>query len=153
MAEVKEAKGTAWLAEYVNDSAGTDYDGYQIRILLRKLAKDEVIVREEGRYTFVGPNDPTVKAVLKYVKSGGAEKANKERLDELKKKRTAKKATAAPVEDEEEEEETPARAARARGRATKKTAATATTSARKRTRKAPIVEAEEEDEDLDIDEI
>jgi hypothetical protein len=143
MAEkTQEVKGTAWLAEYINDSAGTDYDGYQVRILLRKLAKDEVIVREEGRYSFSGPNDPTVKAVLKYVKSGGAEKANKEKLDELKAKRTAKKA--APVEEDEEK---PARRSR-----TAKKAATATAPAKKRSRKAEPVEEEEED-DLDIDEI
>jgi hypothetical protein len=145
MADTKEVKGTAWLAEYINDSAGTDYDGMQVRILLRKLAKDEVIVREEGRYSFSGPNDPTVKAVLKYVKSGGAEKANKERLDELKAKRTAKKA--APVAEEDEEEAKPARRSR-----TAKKAATATAPARKRSHKPePVVE--EEDDELDIDEI
>ena len=144
MAEAtKEVKGTAWLAEHVNDVCGTDYDNYKIRILLRQLVKDGVVVREEGRYSFAGPNDPTVKQVVKAVKGGAVEKAQADKVASLKDRRSAKKASAV-----EEEEEKPARRSR-----TARKAATATEApARKRTRKAPVEEVEE-DEDLDIDEI
>lgn len=125
-----EVKGSAWLAAHVTEVTGKEFDAYNIRILLRKLAKDGTIERGEGRYEFKGVNDPIVKAVVKAVKSGAADAAKSERLDELKAKRTAKKA-AAPAEDE----------------APKPTRT-------RRTRKAAAPKPEEaEDEDLDIDEI
>lgn len=120
-----EVKGSGWLADQVNAACGTSFDAYNIRILLRKLTKDGVIERGEGRYAFTGPKDPTVLAVIKAVKSGAADKAKQERLDELKAKRTAKAEAAAPP------------------------AAKAT-----RTRRTPkAAPAEESDDDLDIDEI
>jgi hypothetical protein len=144
MAADTEVRGTAWLAEYINDQLGTEVDGYKVRILLRQLTKEGVIEREEGRYNFTGPKDPQVVAVLRAVKSGKLEKANSARLDDLKAKRAAKKTAA--VEDEEET--TPARKARARSR----TAAAAKKAAPSRTRRAKAAPVED-DEDLDIDEI
>lgn len=127
--EAPEVRGTTWLAEHVNSETGSNFDGYAIRILLRKLTKDGVIERGEGRYNFGGPRDKTVLAVVKAVKSGEADKAKSERLEGLK----AKKAAAAPA----------------------KKAAPATKPARTRTRKAaakPEPEATD-DEELDIDDI
>lgn len=123
-----EVKGTSWLAEHVNAETGSSYDGYGIRILLRSLTKEGVIERGEGRYSFAGPRDKTVLAVVKAVKSGAADNAKKERLDALK----AKKAPKA----EETEEVKPA-------------------AKRTRTRKAAAAKPapEVEEEDLDIDEI
>lgn len=89
--------GSAWLAEHVNEQAGTSYDAYSLRILLRKLTKEGVLEREEGngraRYQFTGAKDPQVKAIVKAVKEGAADKAKQERLDELKAKRAEKKTT------------------------------------------------------------
>lgn len=85
--------GTKELADHVNAEAGTSYDAYALRILLRKLTKDGVIEREESngrsRYSFTGPKDPQVKAIVKAVKEGAAEKAKSERLEGLKEKRKA----------------------------------------------------------------
>lgn len=107
--------GSQWLAEHVNEQAGTSYDAYNLRILLRKLTKDGVLKREaaEGRarYSFTGPKDPQVVAIIKAVKEGATEKAKQERLDGLKEKRQATKKTKAPkaakadVEPEAEEED------------------------------------------------
>jgi hypothetical protein len=153
MAADTEVRGTAWLAEYVNDQLGTEVDGYKVRILLRQLAKDGVIEREEGRYNFTGPKDPQVVAVLKAVRSGGVEKASNARLDELKQKRTAKKGTAkakaAPVEEDEEEAPAPRTRTRKSAAAKKAAAAEAAPAKRSRRKPAPV----EDDEDLDIDEI
>lgn len=106
--------GTKELAEHVNAETGKTYDAYALRILLRKLAKEGVITRDDStgraRYSFTGPKDPQVKAIIKAVKEGGAEKAKTERLEGLKEKRKAspkKKAAkkAEPVVEEEIEED------------------------------------------------
>lgn len=108
------AFGTKELAAHVSEETGKDYDAYALRILLRKLAKDGVITRDDStgraRYSFTGPKDPQVKAIIKAVKSGDAEKAKTERLEGLKEKRKAapkKKAAkvAEPVEDEVEDDD------------------------------------------------
>lgn len=119
--------GSAWLVEHVNEQAGTSYTASTLRILLRKLTRDGVLEREaEGRqrYNFPkGANDPQVKAIVKAVKGGAAEKAKQERLDGLKEQRAAKKSA------------TPAK-----GRARKAKA-------------AEVEEEVEEDDDLDVDDI
>lgn len=105
--------GSAWLAEHVNAEAGTSYDAYNLRILLRKLRKEGTLVHDgEGRarYSFTGAEDPQVVAIVEAVKSGAAEKAKAERLDELKEKRkttkkTSKKAAAQAEAAEPEAEE------------------------------------------------
>lgn len=110
--------GTKELAEHVNAETGKSYDAYALRILLRKLAKDGVIDRDDttgrARYSFTGPKDPQVKAIVKAVKAGGADKAKEERLEGLKEKRKASKAAKpakktakakpAPVEVDEDED-------------------------------------------------
>lgn len=145
-----EPKGTPWLAEYINTKAGTNHTGYSMRILLRRLAKDGDIERGEGRYTFTGERDETVKAVLAAVKSGKADDSQKDRLDDLKKKRAAKKAAASEADAETDEEEAP-RPARKRAAAKKAAPATATTK-RRRPKPAPVEDVEDDD-DVDLDEI
>lgn len=106
--------GSAWLVEHVNEQAGTSYTASALRILLRKLTKDGVLQRDADgrqRYNFPkGANDPQVKAIVKAVKGGAAEKAKQERLDGLKeqraaKKPAAKKARAKKVVEVEEDED------------------------------------------------
>lgn len=90
--------GSAWLVDHVNEQAGTSYTASTLRILLRKLTREGVLEREaEGRqrYNFPkGANDPQVKAIVKAVKGGAAEKAKAERLEGLKEQRAAKKKAA-----------------------------------------------------------
>jgi predicted transcriptional regulator len=110
--------GTKELAEHVNKEAGTSYDAYNLRILLRKLTKDGVLERVESegrsRYSFTGPTDPQVVAIVAAVKDGAADKAKQERLDKLKADRATKKAATpkkgkaaktAEVEPEADEED------------------------------------------------
>lgn len=110
------AFGTKELAAHVSEATGKEYDAYALRILLRKLAKEGVIERDDStgraRYSFTGPKDPQVKAIVKAVKEGGAEKAKTERLEGLKETRKAKAKPAkakkapkaAPVEEVEEDD-------------------------------------------------
>lgn len=112
------AYGAAWLADYVNEQVeGKNYSAANIRVLLRKLAADGTLDREVGtdrsRYSFSGPNDPIVKAVVKHVKAGTLEAAQKARLeavaskkaDAAPAKKAGKKASAPVVEEDDEDEE------------------------------------------------
>lgn len=81
-APAKETLGTVWLKEHVNDTLGTDHESTKLRIILRKLIKDQVIDSpKDGRYVFAGPRDPNVKAVIAALreeqKSGPAKRGRK----------------------------------------------------------------------------
>lgn len=111
----KVEKGTAWLAEVIEQKTGKSYTPYQLRILLRRLVKDETIERGEGRWEFKGVTDPTVKAIIAAVKAGKLEESTRAGTDEAKKaeKKPAKKTVsksrtkkpAEPVEEADEDEE------------------------------------------------
>lgn len=132
------AKGTAWLVEHVNDTLGTDYSGYQLRILIRKLVKDGTLERGEGRYEFKGPRDPQVLAILKAVKAGGVKEAQTSRVEKAKEaaqsptRRRSRKAADGSAESDPEEGTTKPPARRSR-------------------RKPAVVETD--DDDIDLDEI
>lgn len=91
-----------WLAGYITEETGIEYDSRGIRMLLRKAAKEGILAREIGtdrqRYDFPkGANDPTVKAILRMVKSGEAAAVKREGLDAAKASAAAKKAAPAPA--------------------------------------------------------
>lgn len=110
------ALGAAWLATHVNDQLGTEYTPAQIRVILRKLAKDDEspVEREVGtdraRYAFTGENDKSVKAVVRAIKSGALDREKADRIaaaraakaeaDETPAPKAKKAKKAAPVEDE-----------------------------------------------------
>lgn len=104
--------GTQWLAAHVNEQLSTEYKPYDLRVILRKMAKDGSLDRAVGddrsRYDFSGPNDPVVRALIKALKSGDLERERKAKLDALKEGRgpakgKGKKATA-PADDEVDED-------------------------------------------------
>lgn len=99
--------GTQWLAKHVNEVLGTDYKPYDLRVILRRLAKKGKLQREVGadrsRYDFDGPKDPVVLALIKMLKAGELEKDRKEKLDALKEKGAAKKKPKKAAKDEDEE--------------------------------------------------
>jgi hypothetical protein len=101
--------GSPWLAAYVTEKTGDKYDARGIRMLLRKLAKDgaleRVVGEDRGRYEFSGPNDPTVKAVIKMVTSGAAKALKQEGLQAVKDKAAATKAARAAAKAKEAEDD------------------------------------------------
>jgi hypothetical protein len=139
------AFGSAELAAHVTEATGETYDARGIRMLLRKLAKDgklpRVVGEDRNRYSFTGPEDETVKAVVAMVKSGAAKELKQAGLQKVKEDAAKKKAAAkaakeaaeAEVEDDDmeevEEEEAPKprarRAAPAKAAPAKATPATA----------------------------
>lgn len=136
--------GSVWLAEHVSDTTGTDIDSRGIRMYLRRLARDEegplarAVGEDRGRYTFKGPNDPVVKAIVRMVKEGATKtRAKAEATTEATPTKRTRKAAAKPVEEPVEEvEETPRR----RTRATKAAAPAKATPARTRRRSAAAAE-------------
>lgn len=112
--------GSPELAAYATEVTGENYNSRDIRMLLRKLAKDGKLKREigvdKGRYEFTGKNDPTVKMVIGLIKDGTAKAMKQEGLQKVKDQAAAKKAAKAEAaakeaeeaeEMEEVEEETP----------------------------------------------
>lgn len=85
--------GTAELVALLNaEQSERKFTGATLRTLLRKLIKDEVLEPFDGRYSFSGPKDPRVKAIVKAVKDGAAEAADAERKADLKAANAKKKA-------------------------------------------------------------
>jgi hypothetical protein len=102
--------GTKWLAEVVSEKIGREVASYDLRGILRKLARDGKIERTIGetrdRYVFKGAKDPVVKLVVDMIKSGAAAKDKKEKLAGLKSKSAkAKAAKAQEVEEDFEDED------------------------------------------------
>lgn len=100
---------TAWLIEEIERKTGKSLKPFDLRALLRKMAHagkiDRAVGTERGRYSFDGPKDPEVLAVIAAVKAGGVEKAKKASLDALKSKTAKKKAAAKKAKDEDVDEE------------------------------------------------
>ena len=145
-----DAKGTQWLTELVNRKLGTNYSGYQIRIILRKLIKDGTIEREEGHYVFTGERDERVVAILRAIKAGATADNKQPKAEKpAAAKGRSRKAAAEPEPEDDEEDEVPA----PKPRRTRKAAAAEAPAKPARTRrKAPEV-LEDDDDDLDLDEL
>ena len=91
--------GASDLAKLASDKLGIKLDAKNLRVLLRKMARDGRLDRkvEQGnrtRYDWAGPDDPEVKAILKALKSGELEKDKQEKLQALKDRKAKKGADA-----------------------------------------------------------
>lgn len=104
-----------WLADHVNENVdGANLTSRDVRMLLRKLAKNGDLQREVGtdraRYDFPkGANDPVVKKVLAAVKRGELKAEKKAAVDALKEKTAAKKTPAKTAKAPAKAAATPAR--------------------------------------------
>jgi len=138
------AFGSKELAEHITSTTGHAYDARSVRMLLRRLAKDpnsplrRSVGEDRERYSFSGPEDPTVKAIVQMVESGEAQRIKREGLEAVKAKAEANKATKktsgkkAKVQEEEVVEETaPAKKTAKRAKATEKAAPAKATTKRR----------------------
>lgn len=131
--------GTAELLALIEKEHGKAYDGRQLRVLLRKMKAAGELPGEAAdgkRYSFTGPEDPQVQAIVQRVKNGEIDEATKAALEKLKtdaeakraEKRAAKEKAEAEAaeqdsgdEAEDEVEETPVKKTPARKPAARKT--------------------------------
>lgn len=113
-AETEAAFGVAQVAEIIQVRTGQTVKTRDLRVLLRKMASDgrltrEIIPGNRTPWTFEGPEDPQVEAIVEAFEAGELEADKKEKLDALKAKKTAeraaKKAAAEAEADEAEEVE------------------------------------------------
>lgn len=108
--EEDDSFGTKDLAALIKKLTGKEYSTRQLRTLIRamhrkgELSGREITRENPTRYAWTGADDPEVKAIVKAVKSGRIEAANKEVLDDLKargaKKREEKRAARAKAKAE-----------------------------------------------------
>lgn len=106
--------GSKELAAYITEKTDKEVTAYQLRDLIRKMARKGEFEREVGedrsRYEWTGPKDPAVRAILKAVQGGALEKSKAGNLENLKKARevraaNSKKAKSKKVEEVEEIED------------------------------------------------
>ena len=105
--------GVSDIADLIKVETGKVVKTRDLRILLRKLARDgrldrEIIAGNRARWEFDGPEDPRVEAVLEAYKSGELEADKQEKLQALKDRKAAQKAekaaaAAAAAESDEDE--------------------------------------------------
>lgn len=110
--EVQEVKpfGVAGVVELIKEELGQTTTTRELRILLRKMARDgrldrEIIPGNRARWEFAGPDDPQVKAILKAFKAGELEDDKREKLEALKQQKAKERAAKAKAQAEEAEEE------------------------------------------------
>lgn len=108
--------GVADLAAHLAEETGKKVTTRELRMLIRKMARDgrvdrEIIPGNRSRYDWSGLNDPEVKRIIKAFKAGELEADKQEKLAELKKRGEAKraekakaKAAAAAAEEDEDDD-------------------------------------------------
>lgn len=100
--------GTKWLAEHLSEKLGREVKSYDLRAVLRRMARRGELQREIGatreRYSFGGPKDPVVKTILEQFTSGAVDKDKKEKLAGLRKNKGKSKKAAEPEPEELEDE-------------------------------------------------
>lgn len=111
--EEAEIFGVAQVAELIQVRTGKEVKTRDLRILLRKLARDgrldrEIVAGNRARWEFDGADDPRVEVIIEAYENGELEADKKEKLDALKQRKAAQKAAAAAekaaAEPEAEEE-------------------------------------------------
>lgn len=122
------AFGIQELCALLEAKTGKAYNPREVRTQLRKMAREEnarinreITPENRQRYSWTGPDDPEVLAVIAAVTGGEIEKSKKEALDALKErkakkdaaegkakapaKKAAAKKKAAPAPDPDEDDE------------------------------------------------
>jgi len=108
--EEDELFGVAGIAELIKVRTGKTVKTRDLRILLRKLARDgrldrKIVAGNRARWEFDGPDDPRVAVILEAYDNGELEADKKEKLDALKARKAAQKAAAKAAAEAEAEEE------------------------------------------------
>lgn len=113
VAEEETIFGVADVAELIKVKTGKVVKTRDLRILLRKLARDgrldrEIIAGNRARWVFSGPEDPAVEKIIEAFEAGELDADKKAKLDALKARKAAQKAeakAAAEAEEGDDEEE------------------------------------------------
>lgn len=111
-ASTDEVFGVSSIAEILKVKTGKEVKTRDLRVLLRKMARDgrldrEIVAGNRERWTWEGPDDPEVALIVEAFEAGELEADKKAKLDALKarkaEQRAAKKAEEESEEDDDEE--------------------------------------------------
>lgn len=114
VAEDETIFGVADVAAIIKVETGKEVKTRDLRVLLRKMARDgrlnrEIVAGNRARWEFTGPDDPDVEKIVEAYQAGELDADKKEKLDALKARkadqRAAKKAEEAEEEDEDDSDE------------------------------------------------
>lgn len=105
--------GVSDVADIINTRTGKEVKPRDLRVLLRKMARDgrldrEIVAGNRERWVWSGPNDPEVEKIIEAYEAGELEADKKEKLEALKARKAeqrAAKAAAAEAEAEGDDEE------------------------------------------------
>lgn len=112
----EEVFGVSNIAELIKAETGKEVKTRDLRTLLRKMARDgrlnrEIVAGNRDRWTWSGPEDPEVEAILEAFNDGELERDKQEKLQALKDRKAEQRAAAKALaeseatDDEEELEE------------------------------------------------
>jgi len=104
----EETFGVSDIVELIKVRTGKVVKTRDLRILLRKMARDgrlnrEIIAGNRNRWTWSGPEDPEIDAILDAYEAGELEQDKQEKLQALKDRKAKQKAEAAAAAAEEAE--------------------------------------------------
>lgn len=108
--EEEEVFGVAAVADLIKVRTGKTVKTRDLRILLRKLARDGrldrvIVAGNRARWEFDGPEDERVATILEAYDNGELEADKKEKLDALKARKAAQKAAAKELADSESDDD------------------------------------------------
>ena len=89
--------GVSDVCDLIKVRTGREVKTRDMRILLRKLARDgrldrEIIAGNRARWEFEGPEDPRIDTIVEAFEAGELDADKKEKLDALKEKKAADRA-------------------------------------------------------------
>ena len=104
----EEIFGVSNIVELIQVQTGKAVKTRDLRILLRKMARDgrlnrEIVAGNRARWEFDGPEDPSVEAILEAYENGELEADKQEKLAALKERKNEQRAAKAAKEAEEAE--------------------------------------------------
>lgn len=110
----EEVFGVSDIVELLKVRTGKTVKTRDLRILLRKMARDgrldrEIVAGNRNRWVWSGPEDPEVDLIIEAFEAGELEADKQEKLQALKDKKAAERAAkakaAAEAEDEAEDDD------------------------------------------------
>jgi hypothetical protein len=108
-----EVFGVSNIVELIQVKTGKTVKTRDLRILLRKMARDgrldrEIVAGNRNRWTWSGPEDPEIDAIIEAFEAGELEDDKQAKLQALKdrkaQEKAAKAAAAAEEADDDDEE-------------------------------------------------
>jgi hypothetical protein len=109
-AATDEVFGVASIAALLETRTGKTVKPRDLRVLLRKMARDgrldrEIVAGNRERWVWSGPDDPEVEKIIEAFENGELEQDKKDKLQALKDKKAAERAEKKAAEEADSEDD------------------------------------------------